>query len=108
MGKLAIQAPVMIHFGEEPWDEVYITEDAANAGIEIVNTGGEPLVALRYFWLFFRAASFVPLSPAAGEPPCFLDQVRFGSSYSAPHGQTSFPRASQRPSPSRKAHSACV
>ena len=25
MGKLAIQTPVMIHFGEEPWDEVFIT-----------------------------------------------------------------------------------
>ncbi len=49
MGKLAIQAPVMIHFGEEPWDEVFITHDAATAGIEIENTGGEPLVGLRYF-----------------------------------------------------------
>jgi hypothetical protein len=49
MGKLAIQAPVMIHFGEEPWDEVYITHDAATAGITIENTGGEPLVGLRYF-----------------------------------------------------------
>jgi hypothetical protein len=49
IGKLVIQTPVMIHFGEEPWDEVFITEDAAKAGIEIVNTGGEPLVALRYF-----------------------------------------------------------
>jgi hypothetical protein len=49
IGKLAIQAPVMIHFGEEPWDEVFITHDAAVAGIEIENTGGEPLVSLRYF-----------------------------------------------------------
>jgi hypothetical protein len=49
MGKLAIQAPVMIHFGEEPWDEVYITHDAATAGVTIENTGGEPLVGLRYF-----------------------------------------------------------
>ena len=49
LGKLAIQAPVMIHFGEEPWDEVFITHDAATAGIEIENTGGEPLVGLRYF-----------------------------------------------------------
>ena len=32
IGKLAIQAPVMIHFGEEPWDEVFITHDAAAAG----------------------------------------------------------------------------
>ena len=49
MGKLAIQAPVMIHYGEEPWDEVFITHDAATAGVEIENTGGEPLVGLRYF-----------------------------------------------------------
>ena len=49
LGKLAIQAPVMIHYGEEPWDEIFITHDAANAGIEVVNTGGEPLVGLRYF-----------------------------------------------------------
>ncbi len=49
MGKLSIQAPVMIHFGEEPWDEMFITHDAATAGVEIENTGGEPLVGLRYF-----------------------------------------------------------
>jgi hypothetical protein len=49
MGKLAIQAPVMIHYGEEPWDEVFITSEAAASGIEIENTGGEPLVGLRYF-----------------------------------------------------------
>jgi len=49
MGKLALQTPVMIHFGEEPWDEVFITHEAAAAGVEIENTGGEPLVGLRYF-----------------------------------------------------------
>ncbi len=49
MGKLDIQTPVMIHFGQEPWDEVFITHEAAVAGVEIVNTGGEPLVGLRYF-----------------------------------------------------------
>jgi hypothetical protein len=49
MGKLTLQTPVMIHFGEEPWDEVFITHDAATAGVEIENTGGEPLVGLRYF-----------------------------------------------------------
>ena len=49
MGKLAMQTPVMIHFGEEPWDEVFITAEAAAAGVEIENTGGEPLVGLRYF-----------------------------------------------------------
>jgi len=49
MGKLQIQTPVMIRFGEEPWDEVFITAEAATAGVEIENTGGEPLVGLRYF-----------------------------------------------------------
>jgi len=49
MGALTLQTPVMIHFGEEPWDEVFITAEAAAAGMEIENTGGEPLVGLRYF-----------------------------------------------------------
>jgi hypothetical protein len=49
IGRLALQTPVMIHFGEEPWDEVFITHEAAVRGIEIENTGCEPLVALRYF-----------------------------------------------------------
>ena len=49
MGKLALQTPAMIRFGEEPWDEVFITAEAAAAGVEIENTGCEPLVGLRYF-----------------------------------------------------------
>lgn len=49
MGTLQLQTPVMIRFGEEPWDEVFITHEAATAGVEIENTGGEPLVGLRYF-----------------------------------------------------------
>jgi len=49
MGSLTLQTPVMIRFGEEPWDEVFITAEAAAEGIEIENTGGEPLVGLRYF-----------------------------------------------------------
>ncbi len=49
IGKLTVQTPVMIRFGEETWDEVYITHDAALAGVEIENTGCEPLVGLRYF-----------------------------------------------------------
>jgi hypothetical protein len=39
----------MIHFGEEPWDEVFLTHEAATRGLEVENTGGEPLVGLRYF-----------------------------------------------------------
>ncbi len=46
---LLLQTPVMIRFGEEPWDEVFITAEAAAAGVEIENTGSEPLVGLRYF-----------------------------------------------------------
>lgn len=36
-------------FGEETDDEVFITHDSAIAGVEIENTGSEPLVGLRYF-----------------------------------------------------------
>lgn len=49
MGKLNLQTPAMIHFGEETEDEVFITHEAAAAGVEIENTGSEPLVGLRYF-----------------------------------------------------------
>jgi hypothetical protein len=49
MGSLALQTPAMIHFGQETEDEVFITHQAATAGVEIENTGSEPLVGLRYF-----------------------------------------------------------
>jgi len=49
IGKLALQTPAMIHFGEDTEDEVFITHEAAAAGVEIENTGSEPLVGLRYF-----------------------------------------------------------
>ncbi len=49
IGKLAVETPVMIRFGEEPNDEVYVTAKAAAAGFTVENTGSEPLVALRYF-----------------------------------------------------------
>jgi len=39
----------MIHFGETTEDEVFITAEAAAGGIEVENTGSEPLVGLRYF-----------------------------------------------------------
>jgi hypothetical protein len=46
---LPLQTPVMIHYGEEPADEVFITAEAAAEGLVIENTGYEPLVGLRYF-----------------------------------------------------------
>jgi hypothetical protein len=49
IGRLAIQTPVMIRFGAITEDEVFISHDAATRGIEIENTGTEPLVGLRYF-----------------------------------------------------------
>jgi len=49
MGRLALQTPAMIRFGAATEDEVSITHEAANAGVEIENTGSEPLVSLRYF-----------------------------------------------------------
>lgn len=49
IGNLPLQTPAMIHFGEETTDEVFITYDAATRGVEVENTGSEPLVSLRYF-----------------------------------------------------------
>lgn len=49
MGKLALQTPAMIRFGEETEDEVYISAEAAKNGVVIENSGSEPLVGLRYF-----------------------------------------------------------
>jgi hypothetical protein len=49
IGPLELQTPAMIHFGEETTDEVFITAEAAAGGVEVVNTGTEPLVGLRYF-----------------------------------------------------------
>jgi len=49
MGKLKLQTPAMIRFGADTEDEVFITHGAATSGVEIENTGSEPLVGLRYF-----------------------------------------------------------
>ena len=49
MGKLNLQTPAMIRFGETTEDEVFISAEAAARGVVIENTGSEPLVGLRYF-----------------------------------------------------------
>jgi len=49
MGGFNIQTPVMIRFGARTEDEVFISYEAARRGVEIENTGSEPLVGLRYF-----------------------------------------------------------
>lgn len=49
IGKLDLQTPAMIRFGENTTDEVFISHQAATAGVQIENLGTEPLVGLRYF-----------------------------------------------------------
>ncbi len=49
LGRMNIQTPVMIRFGAHTEDEVFITHEAARRGVQVENTGSEPLVSLRYF-----------------------------------------------------------
>ncbi|MEN1680431.1 MAG: hypothetical protein AAGJ46_12630 [Planctomycetota bacterium] len=49
IGKLPLQTPTMIRFGADTEDEVFITHEAAASGVQVENTGSEPLEALRYF-----------------------------------------------------------
>ena len=49
IGKLALQTPAMIRFGELTEDEVFVSHEAARQGVVFENTGIEPLVTLRYF-----------------------------------------------------------
>ena len=49
LGKHRVQTPAMIRYGELTEDEVFVSHEAARAGVMYENTGGEPLVTLRYF-----------------------------------------------------------
>jgi hypothetical protein len=49
IGKMNLETPSLIRFGEETEDEVFITHQAATAGVKVENRGREPLVGLRYF-----------------------------------------------------------
>lgn len=49
MGALELQTPVIVRYGEATNDEVFISHTAATQGVEIVNTGVDALVGLRYF-----------------------------------------------------------
>jgi hypothetical protein len=49
IGKQRLQTPAMIRYGALTDDEVFVTYDAARAGVVFDNTGSEPLVTLRYF-----------------------------------------------------------
>lgn len=49
IGKLALQTPAMIRYGELTDDEVFVSDEAARQGVVFQNKGLEPLVTLRYF-----------------------------------------------------------
>ncbi|MFA6410777.1 MAG: hypothetical protein WCW26_04365 [Candidatus Buchananbacteria bacterium] len=49
IGNLRVECPTMIRFGELTEDEVFITAQAAQEGVEIESAGDVPLVMLRYF-----------------------------------------------------------
>jgi hypothetical protein len=48
-GKLDVDCPVYIRFGEVTRDEVFVTDKRAKEGVTFKNTGTEPFVSLRYF-----------------------------------------------------------
>lgn len=50
IGKLEVDCPSIIRFGQMTQDEVFISHDAAQQGVTFVNTSQtDPLVTLRYF-----------------------------------------------------------
>jgi len=49
VGKLRLQSPAMIRFGQMVEDEAFVSHHAAVEGVTYENTGTEPLVVLRYF-----------------------------------------------------------
>jgi hypothetical protein len=49
IGKLRLETPAMIRYGQMTEDEVFVSAKAAAAGVVVENTGTGPLVGLRYF-----------------------------------------------------------
>ncbi|HEX3448224.1 MAG TPA: hypothetical protein VHS97_08205, partial [Isosphaeraceae bacterium] len=49
IGKLAVDSPNFIRFGELTHDEVFVAAKRAAEGVTFHNTGSEPFVSLRYF-----------------------------------------------------------
>jgi hypothetical protein len=49
-GKLAVSTPTMIRFGEMTQDELFVSAEAAKAGVRIQNLSEtDPLVLLKHF-----------------------------------------------------------
>src|SRR5947207_11751084 len=49
IGKLTVDSPNFIRYGEVTQDEVFVTAQRAGEGVAFKNTGSEPFVSLRYF-----------------------------------------------------------
>ena len=50
MGNWGIESPALIRFGQNTYDEFFVTEQAALAGIQIHNPSrSEPIVMLKHF-----------------------------------------------------------
>ena len=49
VGKQRLHSPALIRFGDLTEDEVFVSHEAARAGVVFDNTSNEPLVTLRYF-----------------------------------------------------------
>lgn len=48
IGPYPIESPIYIHFGQETFDEYFVTYETARSGVVVENTGTEPLVLLRH------------------------------------------------------------
>ncbi len=62
IGKLDVDSPVYIRYGEVTKDEVFVTEKRAKEGVTFTNTGTEVFVSLRYF-----GPDVHPNAPAVGD-----------------------------------------
>ncbi len=63
INKMTLECPALIRFGQETEDEVFITQDAARAGVVFENLSDkDPLVTLRYF-----GPEMNPGAPAVGD-----------------------------------------
>jgi len=50
LGELTVESPAMIRFGQMTEDEVFVTAEAAAAGVKLTNTSdADPLVLLKHF-----------------------------------------------------------
>jgi len=62
IGKLDVDCPVFIRYGEVTKDEVFVTDKRAKEGVTFTNTGTEAFVSLRYF-----GPDVHPNAPAVGD-----------------------------------------